>query len=553
MEIERVIEKMMNEDFVKYLTAEWNRPITNDADIDNIEEERLLSIIYGMLKLQKFNFVNTFREEAFTAIKTNVKQTVIETLSHEDNVEISRIDTNLFEQLKCLSMDQWLQCLASVFDRLETLLKRVSLVYSVISNGFSIVTHQQGKESDSTPQENGVSPDLYESSSSFKVILQSDYYELSCNLKEILCSICDFAHSHCTSIVDFRVNDANLVRLDSSDFMSLIALIDEFANFCEQVCGKKSPILKSVIQIQSNKFVTKFHEDRRAKLERLLNSEQWKSVNSVNVEFEILCSQLVNIETYSSLMDVYKTFKSSRQTSSPSSNVKRKTVVSVALSNDDNDKYVLVNSVINVVILMMEYAECACQISFLASHLLLRLIDLLKLFNSRTSQLILGGEALQITEMKTISARTLMITGRCLQFVVRFIPRIRIHFEELLLHPIANGNASQPRHQNMLKHLDELVELYENHYVKLPEKVVSLVREVVVSNMNKWVAKAPIPSACFVTMASHLKTLHDNVQDVIPRSELISLFQNIHKVVMQVFREHLIKLNITNNGGPQHG
>jgi len=75
MEIENVVEQLMNEEFVKYLTAEWNRPLTEDAK-DNIQEERLLSIIYGMLKLQKFNFVDIFREEAFVAIKATVKQIV---------------------------------------------------------------------------------------------------------------------------------------------------------------------------------------------------------------------------------------------------------------------------------------------------------------------------------------------------------------------------------------------------------------------------------------------------------------------------------------------
>src|SRR5699024_5967946 len=121
-------------------TAEWNRPLTEDTK-DNIQEERLLSIIYGMLKLQKFNFIDTFREEAFTAIKTSVKQTVIETLSSEDNIEVSRIDSSLYEQTKCLKFDKWLACLRTVFSRLNTLLKRVDLVYNVINNGFVAVAN----------------------------------------------------------------------------------------------------------------------------------------------------------------------------------------------------------------------------------------------------------------------------------------------------------------------------------------------------------------------------------------------------------------------------
>ena len=72
---------MMNAEFVKYLTAEWNRPFDDSDDNSLADEEKLLSIIYGMVRLQRFNFIDAFREEAKTAIKAVVKQTVIEVLS----------------------------------------------------------------------------------------------------------------------------------------------------------------------------------------------------------------------------------------------------------------------------------------------------------------------------------------------------------------------------------------------------------------------------------------------------------------------------------------
>src|SRR5699024_5624659 len=124
---------------------------------------------------------------------------------------------------------------------------------------------------------NGPSEDI-----NLKIILQSDYYELSANLKEILCSICDFAHSRCAHIIELRVNDGSLDRLDPSEFLHLIHLIEGFANDCEAMCGKKSPNLKLVIQIQSNKFVSRFHDERKRKLKQMLDLEQWKSVTNLN-------------------------------------------------------------------------------------------------------------------------------------------------------------------------------------------------------------------------------------------------------------------------------
>lgn len=541
MEIEKVIEQMMNEEFVKYLTAEWNRPLTEDAK-ENIQEERLLSIIYGMLKLQKFNFIDTFREEAFTAIKTNVKQTVIETLSSEDSIEVSRIDSSLYEQTKLLKFTTWLACLQNIFHRLKTLLKRVDLVYNVINNGFVAVASSSSASSQSfhepatLPASNCPSEDL-----NLKVILQSDYFELSANLKEILCSICDFAHSRCAKIIELRVNDGSLDRLDASEFVQLIQLIEAFVADCEIICGKKSPNLKLVIQIQSNKFVTRFHDERKRKLKQLLDLEQWKSANNLSEDFQSLCTELVTLKEGTSLVSAYGHYKNSKSSaSSPSASAASKLTGHLMLNEE---KFVLVNAVINLVYMILEYCEYAQEIPFLSPDLLLRLVDLLKLFSSRTSQLVLGALALEVAGLKTISARTLIISSRSLTFVVQLVPAIRRHFEGLLVN----------RQATMLKHFDELLELYENHRCKIPDKVIGLVKDVVSSYLGKWVAKVPIPSVSFRTITQHLARLFDNIQDIMPRPELIALFNDIHQTVILIFRQQLQKLKIANDGGPQHG
>ncbi|KAJ6218981.1 hypothetical protein RDWZM_004793 [Blomia tropicalis] len=528
MEIEKVIEQMMNEEFVKYLTAEWNRPITVDSS-DYIKEERLLSIIYGMLKLQKFNFIDTFREEAFTAIKTNVKQTVIEAVSSDDSIEVSRIDVSLYEQTRFLKILKWLNCLESLFNRLAILLKRVNLVYNVINNGFMAVANNSiVNHSNDSNHLNSTNEEL-----NLKIILQSDHYELSANLKEILCSICDFAHTQCAHIIEMRVNDGSLDRLNPIEFVRLIQLIENFVNQCETICGKKSPNLKLVIQIQSNKFVTKFHDERKNNLKGVLDLEKWVAVNSFSKDFETLCIELVNEK--SNLMAIYTQYKSSKSiTSKSSSNY-------ITLNGE---KFVLIPSVISLVHMVLEYCEYAQQITFLSQDLMLRLIELLKFFNSRTAQLVLGAEALQIAGLNTISARTLITSYRSLTFVLNIVPPIRRHFETLF---------TTVRQANMLKHFDEIQELYENHQCKIPEEVVSMVKNLINSLLQKWIAKPPVPSASFQSICQHLHRLHDNIHDFMPHQQLITLFERIHHTLITSFRERLEKLKIINDGGPQHG
>ncbi|OTF80630.1 vacuolar protein sorting-associated protein 54-like protein [Euroglyphus maynei] len=545
MEIEKVIEQMLNEEFVKYLTAEWNRPVSSDHNGDDgsgndVQKEKFLSIIYGMLKLQRFNFIDTFREEAFTAIKTSVKQTVIETLSWEDNIEVARIDSiDLFEQLKCLCFDKWISCLANIFERLLILLRRVRQVYDVINDGFATMTYSNCSTI-ICHNSNYTDDDDDAGVGNAKVILPIDYYDLSSRLKEILHSICDFAHGRTANIIELRANDGSLDRFDSGQFLQLTNSIESFITECELVCGRRSPNLKLVIQIQSNKFVSKFHDERKRKLRQLLDLEQWKAVNNISPHIQQLYHRLaVEIDEYGNLLQVYADFKNSKlnQDDPSSSNF-----CSFIMLN--GERFVIVNTVINLVYMIIDYCQLGQQFgSSLSPDVFMRLIDLLKLFNSRTSQLILGAEALQVAGLKTISARTLIISMRSLIFILRFIPRIRHHFRPLLTHKMT-----------MLKHLDELNELYVNHLDKIPEKIIGLVSDVVHAHIiNKWVAKAPIPSISFQTISQHLSRLHDNVQDILPRDDLRELFQKIHSLVIHTFREQLIRLKINNDGGPQHG
>ena len=78
-EMEKLIEKMLQADFSKHASSELHRPTADTVPL--ADEERLVSILFGMLRLGKFNFVEVYREEAFTALKATVKQVRLECIA----------------------------------------------------------------------------------------------------------------------------------------------------------------------------------------------------------------------------------------------------------------------------------------------------------------------------------------------------------------------------------------------------------------------------------------------------------------------------------------
>ena len=55
-------------------------------------------------------------------------------------------------------------------------------------------------------------------------------------------------------------------KITSNDFISLISVIDEFISDYDALAERKTSSLKSWIQTQSNKFLLKFHDERKARL-----------------------------------------------------------------------------------------------------------------------------------------------------------------------------------------------------------------------------------------------------------------------------------------------
>jgi vacuolar protein sorting-associated protein 54 len=82
--------------------------------------------------------------------------------------------------------------------------------------------------------------------------------------------------------------------------------------------------------------------------------------------------------------------------------------------------------------LVLDYCSCAQLLAPSSiNDVEHRLIELLNVFNSKTCQLVLGAGAVKLGKIKTISAKILAITCRCLQFIKVTLPKIKSRFDQL--------------------------------------------------------------------------------------------------------------------------
>ncbi|BFZ07694.1 hypothetical protein BsWGS_10733 [Bradybaena similaris] len=529
-EMEKLIDKMLQTDFSRCVTMELNRPVTEPDLL--AEEEKLVSILFGMLRQHKFNFIDVYREEAFTALKATVKQAIVEAVVVAEDVDSENNAGSLADQMRLLNYPQWMELLENVFASLMVLLNRAKAFYGVVSDIVGIAAGKTKPPSAASPVSHDCS-ELTEAEhlqvsvvDDVDVLISGAEFEtVQAYLKEMLFAICDYAHDRCVKVMAARAKDGFLERLSSAEFVALSRYIETFVADTEQVCGRKSMSLRGVLQTQANKFVARFHEERKNKLSLILDNERWKQAD-VPAEFQALVNHIINTGTLT---------LPEKRTDSESKPAECLLV--------GTEQYAVVGTVLMLVKMMVEYCQCVVDIPSATPDLLTRLIDLLKVFNSRTCQLLIGAGALQLVGLKTISTRNLALASRCLQLVVRFLPDVKAHFEHTL--PVKNSN--------MLKNFEKVMKDYDDHIEEINLKLVTISENMAEAQLSKYEVKAPMPSQCFRTICKQLAKLHEALLGILPLPQLRHLFEKNNEAFLRRLAKRLAFLGVKNDGGPQCG
>ncbi|XP_058880418.1 vacuolar protein sorting-associated protein 54-like isoform X3 [Acipenser ruthenus] len=599
-ELEKLIDKMMIADFSTYARSDLDRPLEDENQV--LEEERLVSLVFGLLKQRKLDFLEIYSEEIMSAAKNIVKQCVISTISEIEEID-TEIVVKLADQMRLMNFHQWFELLKCIFVNFIFFLKRVKATLSVIRSVVLLVldrnqktkvldgaladrnpgksfntvtevgylTHEgmfisdafsEGEQpsvgaeprnprtsylssepcgSDSTSEQECTtesSSSREQTSSSVtpggvEITINEDMKltdlelgRVANNIQELLYNASDVCHDRCVKFLMARAKDGFLEKLNSSEFVALSRSVELFAQETEELCGRRSMSLRGALQSQANRFVNRFHEERKTKLSLLLDNERWKQAE-VPAEFQ----DLVN-----SIADGRISLPEKRATGTE----ERKPADYLLV---DGQKYAVVGTVLLLIRIFLEYCQCVDDIPSIITDMLTRLSELIKQFNSRSCQLVLGAGALQVVGLKTITTKNLALVSRCLQLIVHYIPIIRAHFEARL----------QPKQYSILRHFDHITKDYNDHIAEISAKLVAIMDSLFEKVLSKYEVKAPMPSTCFRNVCKQMTKMDEAIFDLLPEEQTHMLFLRINASFKLHLKKQLARLNVVNDGGPQHG
>lgn len=208
--------------------------------------------------------------------------------------------------------------------------------------------------------------------------------------------------------------------------------------------------------------------------------------------------------------------------------------------------YKVVWSCLLLVEMIMTNLSAASHFQSLAANAVAKVAELLRLFNTRTTQLVLGAGAIHsAARLKSINAKHLSLVTQCLGMMLALLPHIR-----------AALMAQLPQKQHtLLADLDKIKKDYLEHNEKVLNKFVTIIGGIVEhglaprmanTNFDARARDLPLPSsttdskwedvACCVFLegvSTNIRKMHHVLHALLPPDHLQDVFSRIFAYVDQ--------------------
>lgn len=326
------------------------------------------------------------------------------------------------------------------------------------------------------------------------------------DMSSLLGQAVDIAQSQITKVL--KVRSEQTAQLSKEEFLRYFTLNRLFADECEAISGRSGTALKTIVGNQIRDFITRFGDGQRHQIVNVMDADRWDARDFGDAENTILTRILdASTKDIDAWVEVSKIWierpanEQGKAADTAGENGTDKSKVRSAVI--DEQKYILPDSAVAMMRSIEEFDFLMSNIPSMIQDIAPHLLDILKLFNSRSSQLILGAGATRSAGLKNITTKHLALSSQALSFVIALVPYVR---EFVRRHGQANP---------LMAEFDKVKRLCQEHQSGIHEKLVDIMssRSSVHVNLMKkidWNSKGTTPAVnpYMETLAKETGTLH---------------------------------------------
>ncbi|KAJ9192194.1 hypothetical protein DTO164E3_8482 [Paecilomyces variotii] len=286
------------------------------------------------------------------------------------------------------------------------------------------------------------------------------------DMSSLLGQAVDIVQSQITKVLKVRSEQTSHLSLE--DFLRYFTLNRLFADECEAISGRSGTALKTVVDNQIRDFISRFGDRQRHRIVEVMDSDKWDAKDFGDAE-NVILSRILDASTkdIDAWLDTCKIWlqndKNHDETptsNGTSANGMGKDKVRTAVV--DEQKYILPESAMAIMRSIEEFQHLLSNIPSMAQEIASNLLECLKLFNSRSSQLILGAGATRSAGLKNITTKHLALSSQALSFIIALIPYIREF--------VRRYSNSSP----LIAEFDKVKRLCQEHQSGIHEKLVDI-------------------------------------------------------------------------------
>ena len=383
--------------------------------------------------------------------------------------------------------------------------------------------------------------------------VQQEDIQQTLDMSNLLGQAVDIAQAQVTKIL--RVRSEQSIHLPLQQFLRYFNLNRLFADECEAVSGRGGSALKTVVNAHIKEFVILSGERERQRLVEAMDADRWdaRDFNDICAQTlrDIISASTQEVEAWSIGSIILKQKEAVNGDSQINgvlpNGTDQPSKDKVRSASIDEQRYILPESALTVLRGIGYFELTITGIPSMTHDITVLLLEYLKLFNSRSSQLILGAGATRSAGLKNITTKHLALASQALSFVTALVPYIREFIRRHQTNP-----------QGLMIEFDKVKRLYQEHQSGINDKLVDIMSSRAASHVTamKKINWDTTPSSDGVspymdTLVKETTTLHKVLSKHLPEMTVRAIMDPVFSSYREQWHRAFSEVDVKTSAGKE--
>lgn len=464
----------------------------------------------------------------------------------------------LARNLRALDADSAYDMLKQIYTGVSESLRRLGIQVKVLLDITSGLGAQPspsvGRSSPRSPDpQNARSIPRSQGSAAEVAAVQEEILQVL-DMSSLLGQAVDIVQSQVVKVLKVRSEQTS--HLPIEDFLRYFSLNRLFADECEAISGRSGTSLKTVVDNQIRDFIVRFSDNQRHNIVEVMDADKWDARDfggSENAVLDrILHASTADVNLWLQVSKIWQ--PAERESPAPNPKTENGTAVNgsakekekVRHASFDEQRYVLPESAVTIMKSIEEFEYLMANLPRMTQDIGSNLVECLKLFNSRSSQLILGAGATRSAGLKNINTKHLALSSQALSFIIALIPYVREF-----------ARRQSPSSQ-LMGEFDKVKRLCQEHQNGIHEKLVDIMGGRSASHVNSmkkidWDAERDpkAVSTYMETLTKETATLHRVLVRHFPEMTIMMIMEPVFKSYRDQWTKAFQEVGVKTESGRQ--